>query len=245
MLNDYFKEITNTLERVKEQEEENLHEAAKMIADCIENDGVVHLFGCGHSHLLAEEVFYRAGGLAPIHPLLMEDFMLHKGPVRSTKLERMNGAAQAVMEHQDIRKGDVMVVISNSGINPVPIDVALIAKEKGAATIGLTSVSYSKSRPSRHVKQNHLYEVVDLVIDNHTEAGDALIKHEGVKAKSGPSSTVVGAAILNGIFVQAVQLLIDRGIDPPVFLSGNLKGADEHNQQLIDKYKKRIPLLRQ
>ncbi|MCK1995109.1 SIS domain-containing protein [Peribacillus muralis] len=240
-MNSYFEEVQALLSTVVEKEKQSIDEAVERIAESIMSDGIIHLFGSGHSHILTEEVFYRSGGLAAIHPIFVEDLMLFKGASRSSQLERQNDLSAKFMQDEDIRHGDVCIVISSSGINPVPIDVALIAKEKGAFVIGLASPEYANSCPSRHKQKLYLHDVVDLVIDNHVSKGDTLLKSNNITFGSG--STVTGAVILNIIFTQVIQAIIDSGVTPPVFLSGNIEGADEHNQQLIAKYKTRIPQL--
>ncbi|GAA3318456.1 hypothetical protein GCM10020331_021320 [Ectobacillus funiculus] len=151
--------------------------------------------------------------------------MLHKGAARSSQLERQNDFAQSFMENQDIRKDDIFIVISTSGINPVPIDAAKKSlREKGAFVIALTSLEYSQSRPSRHKSGQHLYDVADLVIDNHAPKGDALITHAALPMKFGSGSTIIGATILNSIFVKAIQIMADQGFEPPIFLAEILKG---------------------
>jgi uncharacterized phosphosugar-binding protein len=201
------------------------------------------MFGCGHSHILTEEVFYRAGGLVPVRPIFYEPLMLHEGAVLSSELERRNGLAASFMDDQDIRKGEVVFVLSTSGRNPVPVDAALAAKAKGAFTVGITSIEYSHSQPSRHISGRRLSDAVDLAIDNHAVIGDAVLTHERVKVPFTPTSTVVGAAILNAVLAQAIADLAERGIEPPVYLSGNIDGAEAHNESLIAKYRERIPLL--
>ncbi|MFD9628484.1 SIS domain-containing protein [Peribacillus muralis] len=240
-MNSYFEEVQALLSTVVEKEKQSIDEAVERIAESIMSDGIIHLFGSGHSHILTEEVFYRSGGLAAIHPIFVEDLMLFKGASRSSQLERQNDLSAKFMQDEDIRPGDVCIVISSSGINPVPIDVALIAKEKGAFVIGLASPEYANSCPSRHKQKLYLHDVVDLVIDNHVSKGDTLLKSNNITFGSG--STVTGAVILNIIFTKVIQAIIDSGVTPPVFLSGNIEGADEHNQQLIAKYKTRIPQL--
>ena len=243
MINKYFKNISILLEKVQAVEKNNMSEAANKIAATMQNDGIIHLFGSGHSHLLALEAFYRAGGLVAIHPILQEELMLHKDPILSSTLERRNNYAQHFMEKQDIKEGDTLFVISTSGRNPVPIDVALFGREKKAFVIGLTSVEYSKSQDSKHISGKHLYEVVDLIIDSHAPKGDALLTHDKVSMPFSPSSTVIGATIINAIISKAIATLAEKGIDPPIFLSGNIEGADKHNEKLIVNYKKRISLL--
>lgn len=242
-MNTYFEQIRKLLDKVHREEAELMRKAAEKVAACIETGGIIHLFGCGHSHILTEEVFYRAGGLVPIHPILVEKLMLHEGAVRSSELERQNGLAEDFMNEQDIRKDEVVFVLSTSGRNPVPVDVALMAKEKGAFTIGITSLEYSKSLPSRHRNGRHLADAVDLVIDNFSVKGDAILTHPALPVAFTPSSTVVGAAILNAIFAESIGIMIEHGCKPPIFLSGNIDGSDDHNLDLIHMYKERIPLL--
>ncbi|GIP33831.1 SIS domain-containing protein [Paenibacillus sp. J2TS4] len=243
MLHTYFKHIHEMLNTVESREAESIDLAAGKTAEAIMQGGIIHLFGCGHSHILTEEVFYRAGGLVPIRPIFVEKLMLHEGAVQSSELERQNGLAESFMNDQDIRPGEVMFVLSTSGRNPVPVDVARIAKDKGAYTIGITSLEYSQSQPSRHTSGNHLYNSVDLAINNYAVKGDAVLTHPGLPIPFTPTSTVIGAAILNGILAQAIVKMIERGFEPPVFLSGNIDGADAHNNGLIERYRERIPLL--
>ncbi|MBM7600005.1 putative phosphosugar-binding protein [Virgibacillus halotolerans] len=242
MIDNYFSKIKNLLAVVEKEEKEEMKQAAQKVADAIQQGGVIHLFGCGHSHILTEEVYYRAGGLVPIHPILHEPLMLHEGAVRSSTIERKNDYAKTFMETQDIRSGDVLFVLSTSGRNPVPVDVAQIGKRKGAYVIGITSITYASSQISRHTNGQYLFDVVDLVIDNHAPIGDALLSHDMVEVSFSPSSTVVGGAILNGILADAIVQMAENGFTPPVFLSGNIEGADDHNQKLINKYSDRITL---
>lgn len=243
MLKQYFEKVNGVLSEVLEVEYDYMQEAALKIANAIKNGGIVHLYGCGHSHILTEEVFYRAGGLVPLSPIFHEPLMLHEGAMRSSMIERKNDYASTFMADRDITEKDIVIIISTSGRNPVPVDAALIAKEKGAYVIGMTSRKYSDSEASRHNTGKRLYDAVDLVIDNHSAVGDAILTHDLVKEPFAPTSTVVGAAILNAILAQSIANMAEDGFNPPVFLSGNLVGSDEHNQFLVKKYEGRIPLL--
>ncbi|GGP07575.1 SIS domain-containing protein [Oceanobacillus neutriphilus] len=242
MIHQYFNQITDLLKTVEKEEKKAMADAAQKVAEAIQNGGIIHLFGCGHSHILTEEVYYRAGGLVPIHPIFHEPLMLHEGAVRSSDLERKNDYAKVFMEEQDIRPEDIVIVLSTSGRNPVPVDAAKMAKDKGAFVIGITSIAYSSSQPSRHDSGEYLYDAVDLVIDNHAPIGDALLSHEKVKIKFSPSSTVIGAAILNAVFAASIKQMAENNYEPPIFLSGNLEGSDAHNQILIDRYRERVNL---
>ncbi|MBZ5201474.1 SIS domain-containing protein [Planomicrobium chinense] len=243
MLTAYFEKARERLRLVEEQEAEAMAEAARKVAIAIQNGGIIQLFGCGHSHILTEEVFYRAGGLVPVKPIFIEALMLHEGAVRSSQLERRNDYAEEVLAEQDFRPEDVVFVLSTSGRNPVPIDFALAASEAGAFTIALTSLEYANSQTSRHRSGKHLHDAVDLAINNHSVVGDAVLQTENVQVPFGPTSTVVGATILNAIFAEAIQQMADNSFEPPVFLSGNIDGADDHNNRLIEKYKERIAAL--
>ncbi|MDE4085900.1 SIS domain-containing protein [Planococcus maritimus] len=243
MLSDYFKSVQERLALVENHEGPAMLMAAEKVAEAIQAGGIIQLFGCGHSHLLTEEVFYRAGGLVPVKPIFVEPLMLHEGAVQSSQLERKNGYASEFLDEQDFRSGDVVFVISTSGRNPVPVDVALAAREKGAFVIGITSLEYSGSQTSRHDTGKYLSDAVDLVIDNHSVLGDAILSYEKVEVPFGPTSTVVGSTMLNAIFASAIKMMADAGFAPPIFLSGNIDGADAHNARLIEKYRERISLL--
>lgn len=243
MLTQFFDKVKERLEIVENTEKENIQKAAVKVAEAIQNGGIIQLFGCGHSHILTEEVFYRAGGLVPIKPIFIEPLMLHEGALRSSELERKNDYVSEFLEDYEIQPNDVVFVLSTSGRNPVPVDVANNAKAKGAYVVGITSLEYSQSQPSRHKNGKHLYNSVDLVIDNHSVKGDAILSYEKVPVPFGPTSTVIGAVLLNAIFAEAIKIMADNGFEPPVFLSGNIDGADQHNQEVIKKYQERIPLL--
>lgn len=243
MIDTYFDKLKKLITIIEKEEKYNLKKAASKIADCIQKDGILHVFGCGHSHILGEELFYRAGGLAPINPILIEDLMLHKGAVKSSELEQSEHFADNFTSSLILEPKDIVIVVSTSGRNPVPIDVANYVKKQGAYVIAITSIIYTKKVQSRHKSGNFLTDVADLTIDNHIEVGDALMKHDSLGISFGSGSTVVGTAIINGIMVEAIKIMIDNNFDPPIFRSGNADGATEHNLKLINKYKGRLPLL--
>lgn len=238
----YLQNIHSFLQQIQDEEIEQMEKASRLIAETINNGGMIHLFGCGHSHLLAEDTLYRAGGLAAVRPILHEPLMLHEGAVTSSLLEKTAHYASYFMDKEDIREGDLVIVISTSGRNPVPIDVALSSKQAGAYVVGLTSKAY-QTTVSRHPTGKLLFESVDLAIDNHVPLGDGIMKNNQLDTTYGPVSTVLGSVIINQLLVSAIEILIKKGITPPIFKSGNVDGADEHNLALIEKYKTRNPLL--
>lgn len=226
------------------EQAEAIDSAAQAIAKSIEEGGVIHLFGCGHSHLLCEEVFFRAGGLACIHPILDTGVMLHEGALRASDLERFHGYGTLLMQRQEIRPREVLIVISTSGRNPVPVEVALAGKEKGATVVAITSLAYSASQAARSSNGMRLSDTGDIVIDNFVPPGDAALALPSLQTPFAPVSTVIGTAIVNAMLARAVEILVDKGVTPPVFLSGNLDGADAHNRSLAEKYRARVPALR-
>lgn len=240
---EYFQHLHQLLTAVEQNERETLLLAATKVAECIQNNGIVQLFGCGHSHLLAEEVFYRAGGLVPIKPILIEPLMLHEGAIRSSQLEKEINYARTFLEKEEIRQGDVVFIISTSGCNPVPIDVALFAKQHGAYVIGLTSLACSKALPPLHPSGKRLAECVDLVINNYSVEGDAILTHPLISVPFAPTSTVIGAAILHAVFAEAAIIIATEGATPPIFVSNNIQGGKEHNQKWVEMYCDRIKLL--
>jgi uncharacterized phosphosugar-binding protein len=230
-VNQYFSLVTGQLQQVASQSGEAIRQAAEAVANAIQNNGILLLYGSGHSTLIAKDAAYRAGGLAPA--LLIED-------VAEGDAERLEGLAQYIVARYDLRPPNVLAIISNSGINPVPIEMATLAKAAGVTVIALTSLSHSKAVASRHSSGKKLYELADIVIDTHGVPGDAIVQLPGSSLKSGATSTVVSAAILQAITVQAVSLLIERGHEPPVWISANLPDSETHNAQLLAQYQSRL-----
>lgn len=235
----FFAEVAELLTAAAVTQEEAIGRAADLMSRSIAGGGVVHFFGSGHSQMLCQEVFYRAGGLAAVNAILDDGLSLGSGAARSSQLERMEGYGQVLLSQEQLQPGEVMVIISTSGRNAVPVDVALEAKRQGLFVVALTSISYSQAAPSRHSSGKLLMDVADVVIDNLSTPGDAILSHPDVKVPFGPASTVVGAAILQALMAEVVERLVAGGTEPPVFLSGNLNGADAHNAALVQRYRGR------
>lgn len=238
--NDYFSMAILTLERVRLTQGEVIGRAAEWLAETIRRDGVMHVFGAGHSHLFGEEVCYRAGGLAPVNAILDVGYTLLGGPPSfSTRLERLEGFAKAVLGNYDLRPGEVLFVMSQSGINPGPVEAAIEAKALGVRVVAVSSVEQSSASPSRHSSGMRLFEVADLTIDNCVPPGDACLElHPGLP-RVGPLSTVVGAAILHTIVADASRRLLDAGVEPPIWMSSNVHGGDDHNAKLKNRFPSR------
>ena len=188
-----------------------------------------------------EDLIYRTGGLAVINPIFFPGFMLNTKPVTMTsRLERIQGVGKMILLENHLRKGDVLLIHSVSGRNTVPVEMAIEASKTGVYVIALTNMEYSSGVASRHPSGKKLYEVSDLVLDNCGVAGDAAIRLEGLEEAIGPTSTAVGAALVNGLMIEVVEKLIEDKIVPPVFLSANLDGGDEHNRKIFEEYKDNI-----
>lgn len=214
---------------------------AKEISKSVEQGGIIHILGTGHSHMIAEEVFYRAGGVLFINPILES---LHEDPVKSTRIERIPAYADAILDGIDMREEDTFIVISNSGRNAVPIEAALYAKNKNLRTVSITSLGHSQTVASRHESGKKLYELTDYVLDNYGEAGDAVLELEASGAKYGPTSSAVGIVLIQTLVSLIIENLAKNGINPPLMESANLDTGDSKNTELIQKFKERIPLLK-
>lgn len=241
---EYLDRIIELLQEVRETQREAMEQAAGVIADAIQKGKLVYIFGPSHAGILAQELFYRAGGLVPINPILPPGLVTDVRPVTLTsKLERLPGFGAQILSETPITAGDVLIVHSVSGRNAAAVEVAQGARERGAFVIALTSLQYSKSVQPRKAGMPRLFEVADLVLDNRAPIGDALVEIPGTQQKVGPTSTVTGAAMLNSIVARVAALLQKRTGDAPVFMSANLDGGDEHNQRWLEHYKGRLTYL--
>jgi len=237
----YIDIVTGCIHKAWDTQKETILAAAEQIAAAIEQKKNVFVFGCSHAGILAEEVFYRTGGLAVINPIFFPGFMLNTRPITMTSaLERVEGIGKTILTQNHVKEGDVLVLHSVSGRNTVPVEMAIEAGKMGVHTICITNMEYSSGVTSRHPSGKRLFEVCDLVIDNCGEIGDASVRLEGLPEKIGPTSTAVGTAILNAIVIEAVEKMIADGIVPPVFMSANIDGGDAHNAKIFEEYKDNI-----
>lgn len=225
---EYLEFVLEAIQNLQETQSENIQKAAELVGDVLADGKHVFTFGSGHSQLLAREITERAGGLGPVFHL--------PDPIWGM-VERLEGYGEMLLEQYPLQPGEVIFVISNSGRNPEPIEFALGAKEKGLKVIAVTSLAHSKEVESRHSSGKKLYEVADLVLDTGTPKGDAMLEFEGLPCKAGAVSTILGAAIMNAVMVDAIQYLLDKGVEPPVLISANVDGSDEHNAEIMERYK--------
>lgn len=228
----YVKTVSRMIATLAERECGHMQHAARAVADTLRTNGTIYAFGTGHSTLLVQELYYRAGGLVRVQPILFEGLMLHSDARLSTDIERLQGLAEALFARHGIGPGDVLFMASHSGGNTVVCDFARLAVQAGATVVAITSRAHATSAASR-TNGAKLHEIAQIVIDNQGEPGDAAIQIPGLSHSVGPTSTVLGATILNAVVVEAVALLADQGLYPDVYVSSNLAGGDSWNAAAI------------
>jgi uncharacterized phosphosugar-binding protein len=239
LIDEYRDSITDMLKNLVASQRDKLATAQKWVADALADGGLVYVTGSGHSHIIAEEVFYRAGGAAAVQAILDPALMLHQGAQRSTVLERLEGYAQIVLEDYPIGPRDVLFVASNSGRNAFPIEAALFAHGKGAKVIAITSSDHAAHVTSRHKSGKMLADVADLVIDNQAPYGDACLAIPNSDKRMGSTSTISGTFIINAVMAEAVASLSRRGIAVDIYRSANSSGGAEA-EEIVKRWRSRI-----
>lgn len=241
----YYGRISEILSEVFSTERVAIEAAANEIAAANEEKRSIFAFGCNHAGLITLELFYRTGGMVTVNPIRSPGMMLELSPPTMTsEMERIPGYGKIIFSNEPAKAGDVIIIHSVSGRNSVTIDVAEAAKEKRLKVIVLTNMNTATKVTSRHPSGKMLHDFADILIDNHGDYGDAAIELDGFPQRLASSSTVVGAAILNAITLRASEILNDKGITPPVFMSGNIDGGDAYNKAVIEEHKNNIFYMR-
>lgn len=236
---DYLTLLAETLLRLRAHGD-LIDSASSLVAETLVDDGLVHVFGSGHSHMLAEEMFYRAGGLGAVNPVLVDSLMLHANASLSTELERTHGLGTALFAGLRATEHDTLIVVTNSGANLVAIELATCARELGMAVIAIVSRRHAESASGRGGGSTPLDALADVVLDNLGVPGDAAIAVPGLDRPMGPTSSVIGTALVNAIALTAAGIAADRGAPAAVFASSNVVGGDEANAGILDRYRGRV-----
>jgi len=242
---DTFNTIVKTIEN---EQEDSLMKAASKMADAIEEDRLIYIFGGGgHTTLVMQELFWRAGGLANLCPMI--DFSIH--PVTPAYMylahERMHGVGDAVVDYYGVKKDDLVLVFHSYGFNAPTIDCAMESQRRGATVVGISSLDWNKNIPKdfpiRHKSGNHLSDVSDIFINNYVPYGDAVIKVENFDTPITGISSIVDFYIAHRLEMECIKESVKRGVEPPVWSSANVPGGDEKNNVLREKYNSRVKFL--
>ena len=242
LYHDYLESVIALLKRIDQEEGPAVYEAARMLADAIQDGKNIFAFGCTHSSIPIQDLVYRAGGLMLINPIFGPGIAsLDVLPATlSSAIENIPGYAKALLDNSPMRGGDILILVSVSGRNAVPIEMAQLAHERGIKVIGVTSRAYTESVSSRHPSGKKMYEFADIVLDNKADKGDAILQAEGVPQKFCPASGATSIALLHAMVAATIQTLLERGVTPPVFLAANVDGGAEYNARLLSQYKEHI-----
>ncbi|QGV80014.1 SIS domain-containing protein [Streptomyces ficellus] len=238
----FFDAAIGLLRRVRDEEARNVAAAGAVVADAVAAGGRLFTFGAGHSSLAAQDVVYRAGGLALVNLLAVPGAVgVDVMPATlGSALERVDGLAGAVLDSSPARAGDVLIIVSLSGRNALPVEMAMNARALGLKVIGVTSVAYAEETKSRHTSGTFLRDHCDVVVDSKIAVGDAELTHEGVETPFAPASTVVTSALMQAVMAAAAEAMVARGIEPPLLRSGNVDGGHEWNGRVMTEYADRI-----
>ncbi|MBE8473698.1 SIS domain-containing protein [Streptomyces justiciae] len=238
----FFDAAIGLLQRVRDEEAEPIAAAGTLLADTVAAGGRLFAFGAGHSSLAAQDVVYRAGGLALMN-LLAAPGMVGVDVMPATlgsALERVDGLASAVLDSSPLRAGDALVIVSLSGRNAMPVEMAMSARARRVKVIGVTSVAYATETRSRHSSGTYLKDHCDVVLDSKIAIGDAELTLDTVPAPFAPASTVVTSALMQAMVATAATSLAERGVEPPMLRSGNVDGGLEWNERVFEEYGDRI-----
>ncbi len=244
----YYSQIIANLQKVNETQEANIDAAASLMTDAIAEDRLIHVYGGGgHTTLPVGEMFFRAGGLANIDPVMEPALSVFNQALKYLELERTVNFGASIVRYYQLRPGDVMIIFHNIGINPATIDAADEAKKEGAKIIAVSSSHWQNEIPEdhfiRHPSKKNLFDFADVCIDDFNPVGDAAVTIPGFETPIAPISNIVDFYIAHLLEIKTVAECVRRGIKPPVWSSANVPGGDEKNAALIEKYRPRVKML--
>ena len=239
---DYLEKIIANLKKVKETQSDNIVAAAKLMADAIAEDRLIHVYGGGgHTTLAMGEMFFRAGGLVNINPIMETGLSVFNQALKYLELERTENYGAAIMKYYDLQEGDLLIIFHNIGINAATIDAAMEAKKAGAKIIAVSSSYWQNEMPAdhfiRHSNGKNLFDYADVAIDDYNPVGDAAVNVPGCETSIAPISNVVDFTIAHWLEIECVRICVERGIEPPLWSSANVPGGDEKNAAKLKKYR--------
>ncbi|GLS05763.1 hypothetical protein GCM10007860_29200 [Chitiniphilus shinanonensis] len=233
----FIEQAVPRLQAVLELQRAAIDQAVEKIVEAVAADRLLYAFGTGHSHMIPMELFGRAGGLANVCAMLDESILNGAGATRSSRMERLSGLADILWDEYGVASGDVLLLVSNSGLNASVVEMAQRARAEGVFCIALTSLTQSRANTSRHPSGAKLYQLADVVIDNGAPDGDALLHYGGLG--TGAFSSFVGIAVAEVLVAETVRRCVERGIAVPLFQSQNTDRVTD-NDALFRRYKPRI-----
>lgn len=244
----YYRSIIENLEKINATQSENIRKAGQLMTDAIENDRLIHVYGGGgHTTLPVGEMFFRAGGLACINPVMETGLSVFNQALKYLELERTVNFGSAIVKYYNLKPGDVLIIFHNIGINPATIDAAMEAKKAGAKIIAVSSAAWQTEMPAdhfiRHPNKTNLFDYADVCIEDFNPVGDAVVQVPGLDTPIAPISNIADFYIAHLLEIETVKQCVDRGITPPVWSSANTPGGDEKNAAYLEKYRPRVKML--
>ena len=244
----FLDKAIDILKEVRENQAGNIDKATDLMVGAIERDELIHVYGGGgHTTMVMGEMFFRAGGLANINPIMETGLSVFNQALKYLELERTVNYGSSIMKYYQLKKGEVLIIFHNIGINPATIDAAMEAKEQGAEIISVSSSYWQKEMPEdhfiRHPNKMNLFDLSDVCIDDYNPVGDALLKIDGLDTPFAPVSNIVDFYIAHWLEIDTIRKCVERGIKPPVWSSANTPGGDTINAKYVEKYRPRIKCL--
>ena len=244
----YYKKVLANLEEVNATQGENITKAAELMAQAIAEDRLISVYGGGgHTTLPVGEMFFRAGGLANINPVMETALSVFNQAEKYLQLERTVNFGSAIVKYYNLQKDDVLLIFHNIGINPATIDAAMEAKKNGVKIIAISSSYWQNEMPEdhfiRHPNHSNLFDYADVAIEDFNPVGDAVVTVPGLETPIAPVSNIVDFYIAHLLEIETVRICVERGITPPVWSSANTPGGDEKNAAYLAKYRPRVKML--
>lgn len=236
----YLEKSLELLQRLRDTQLEPIEQAAEMIAQAVADGHTLYAWGGPHSNLPVQDIFWRAGGLALVNPLFSPGLSLEAGPIYLTSFyERVEGAGREYFRQIGAEAGDAIILVSTSGRNAFPIEMAMAAREAGMVVIGMTSLAYSQAVGSRHPSGKKMVEYCDVVLDNLTAPGDAILADDRLPQKVGPTSGWAGCLMLQALMAEVAERLAEKGVVPPIYYALNLDGSEDYVRWLDELRRER------
>ncbi len=244
----YLERTIAIMKRIESEQQENIEKAASLLADAIEQDRLIHVYGGGgHTTLVMGEMFFRAGGLANINPIMETGLSVFNQALKYLELERTVNYGSAIVKYFRLQPDDVLIIFHNIGINPATIDAAMEAKAAGAKIIAVSSSHWQNEMPAdhfiRHPNGKNLFDLADVCIDDYNQVGDCVVTVPGFDTPIAPNSNIIDFYIAHRLEIETVRQCVARGVDPPIWRSANAPGGDEFNQKYIKEYSPRVKML--